>query len=125
STGVFCPNGILRPSTTGVRASQGRTGVGIEAPGAARRKVMRYIGLDIGSAKHAVAIVDENGEVRLKPRLFDADQAGYEELFEALGAPEDAVVAMEATGHYWQNIYIELAGRGFAVVLINPLRTRR
>jgi transposase len=86
---------------------------------------MRYIGIDIGSAKHAIAIVDENGEVRLKPRLFNADQTGYEELFELLGAPEDAVVAMEATGHYWQNIYIELASREFAVVLINPFRTRR
>lgn len=86
---------------------------------------MRYIGIDIGSTKHAVAIVNEQGEVRLKPRFFDAKKTGYEELFETLGAPEDAVVAMEATGHYWQNIYIELASRGFAVVLINPFRTRR
>jgi transposase len=86
---------------------------------------MRYIGIDIGSAKHAVAIVDEKGEIRLKSRFFEENQTGYEELFEVLGAPDDAVVAMEATGHYWQNIYVELASRDFAVVLINPFRTRR
>jgi transposase len=86
---------------------------------------MRYIGIDIGSTRHAVAIVDADGKFRLKPRMFDESRAGYEELFELLESPEDAVVAMEATGHYWQNIYVELAQRGFAVVLINALRTRR
>jgi transposase len=32
---------------------------------------------------------------------------------------------MEATGHYWQNLFAALAARGFAVALLNPLRTRR
>jgi transposase len=127
STGVFCPNGILRPSTAGIRALQVRTGVGIEAPRGqlGSERVMRYIGIDIGSVKHSVAIVDENRKYCLKPRFFNESQTGYAELFAALGSPEDAVVAMEATGHYWQNIHVELARRNFAVVLINPLRTRR
>ena len=32
---------------------------------------------------------------------------------------------MEATGHYWQNLFAALAAPGFAVALLNPLRTRR
>ena len=86
---------------------------------------MRYIGIDIGSKQHSIAIVDENGKFHLKPRMFDENRTGYGELLELLGSSEDAVIAMEATGHYWQNIYVELAQRDFAVVLINPIRTRR
>jgi transposase len=39
--------------------------------------------------------------------------------------PPDALVAMEATGHYWKNLFAALVAAGFAVALLNPLRTRR
>ena len=32
---------------------------------------------------------------------------------------------MEATGHYWKNLFAVLVTQGFAVALLNPLRTRR
>jgi transposase len=32
---------------------------------------------------------------------------------------------MEATGHYWKNLFAWLVARGFVVALLNPLRTRR
>jgi transposase len=32
---------------------------------------------------------------------------------------------MEATGHYWRNLFAFLVGHGFKVSLLNPLRTRR
>jgi transposase len=32
---------------------------------------------------------------------------------------------MEATGHYWRNLFAFLVGHGFKVALLNPLRTRR
>ena len=32
---------------------------------------------------------------------------------------------MEATGHYWQNLFAALVANGFAVALVNPLRTHR
>jgi transposase len=35
------------------------------------------------------------------------------------------LVAIEATGHYWHNLFAYLAGHGFKVALLNPLRTRR
>jgi len=35
------------------------------------------------------------------------------------------LVAMEATGHYWQNLFAVLVAEGFAVALLNPMRTRR
>lgn len=86
---------------------------------------MRYIGIDIGGDRHAVAVVDQEGKDLVKARPFTESRTGYDELHQLLGSPDGAVVAMEATGHYWQNLYIELAQAGFAIVLINPFRTRR
>lgn len=86
---------------------------------------MRYIGIDIGKEKHAIAVVGTEGEVLLKPKTFAEDEDGYGKLDRWLGEPEEALVGLEATGHYWKNLAALLVARGFAVVLINPLRTRR
>lgn len=86
---------------------------------------MRYAGIDIGSERHVVAIVDEKGDVLAAPSGFGEEADGYAQLLKGLGDPADVLVAMEATGHYWQNLFAVLAGRGFAVALLNPLSTRR
>ena len=86
---------------------------------------MRYIGIDIGAEHHVVAAVDEEEQVLLRPARFTEDALGYSKLKEWLGAVADTLVGMEATGHYWQNLFAFLVAEGFKVVLINPLRTRR
>jgi len=35
------------------------------------------------------------------------------------------LIAMEATGHYWRNLFAYLVSEGFTVALLNPVRTRR
>ena len=42
-----------------------------------------------------------------------------------LGPPGEVLIAMEATGHYWKNLFATLAVAGHAVALLNPLRTHR
>ena len=86
---------------------------------------MRFIGIDIATETHVVAVVDETGEVLTKATRFGEDAAGYAKLFALLGEPADVLVAMEATGHYWKNLFAVLVAKGFAVALLNPLRTRR
>lgn len=86
---------------------------------------MRFAGVDIASETHVVALVDEDGKVLVKPTAFTEDAAGYEKLFEQLGASAELLVAMEATGHYWKNLFAALAARGVSVALLNPLRTHR
>lgn len=86
---------------------------------------MRFIGIDIASERHVVAVVNEQSEVVVKPTSFAEDAAGYDKLFALLAEPGDALVAIEATGHYWKNLFAALAARGFFVALLNPLRTRR
>jgi transposase len=86
---------------------------------------MRFIGIDIGSEKHAIAVVDENGAVVTKPVMCAEDADGYRQLVELAGPAEDALVAMEATGHYWQNLFAALVAAGHRVALLNPSRTHR
>lgn len=86
---------------------------------------MRYVGIDIGSQEHMVAIVDDAGAVLRGATKFAEAAAGHARLRELLGASADTLVAMEATGHYWKNLFAMLAGEGFAVALLNPRRTSR
>lgn len=84
---------------------------------------MRFAGIDIASETHVVAIVDAEGTVVLKATEFVEDAAGYKRLLELVGEPSDCKVAMEATGHYWQNVFVALSSAGFEIALLNPIRT--
>jgi transposase len=86
---------------------------------------MRFAGIDIAAETHFVAVVDEAGGTVVKPTSFGEDAGGYERLLGLLGPPGEVLVAMEATGHYWQNLFAALAAAGYGVALLNPLRTRR
>jgi len=65
---------------------------------------MRFVGIDIASETHVVAVVDAEGHVLVKATPFKEESAGYAKLFELLGEPKDVLVAMEATGHYWREL---------------------
>jgi len=86
---------------------------------------VRFAGIDIAAETHFVAVVDEGSAIIVKPTSFTEDAVGYEKLLGLLGQPGDLLVAMEATGHYGQNLFAALAAAGYAVALLNPLRTRR
>jgi transposase len=86
---------------------------------------MRFVGIDVGAERHVVASVDAAQAVVLKPTGFTEDAGGYQHLLTLLGSAPGTLVAMEATGHYWKNVFAVLVTQGFAVALLNPLRTRR
>jgi len=86
---------------------------------------MLFAGIDIGSERHMVAIVDQSGAVLLRATAVTEDATGYKRLLELLGSASDCLVAMEATGHYWRNLFAALVTAGFKIALINPLRSSR
>jgi transposase len=86
---------------------------------------VRFIGIDVGSQNHLVAIVNEVVQVLLKPTSFAEDAGGYDKLRKLVGEPTACLVAMEATGHYGKNLLLTLVGWGFPVAVLNPLRARR
>jgi transposase len=86
---------------------------------------VRFAGIDIGAEQHVIAVVDDTGATIMKPTTFAENAGGYERVQSVLGDPKDVLVAMEATGHYWQNLFAVLAGHGYSIALLNPLRTSR
>ena len=86
---------------------------------------MRYAGIDIASETHVLAIVAADGTVAVKPTAFAEDDLGYQNALTLLGTPGEVLVSMEATGHYWKNLFAVLVAAGHAVALLNPLRTHR
>lgn len=86
---------------------------------------MRFVGIDMASETHMAAIVDAAGMILVPPTPFGEDAAGYATLRGLLGAAADTLVVMEATGHYWQNLFAVLTAHGCAVALVNPLWTHR
>ena len=81
-------------------------------------------GIDIASERHMLARLDDQGAPIGKPMPITEDGAGYDALLKALGPPP-VLIAMEATGHYWKNLFAVLAAAGHDVALLNPFVARR
>ena len=83
-----------------------------------------FAGIDIASERHMLARLDGSGAAIGKPIAITEDRDGYDAMLRALGQPP-VLVVMEATGHYWKNLFAVLASAGHEVALINPLAARR
>ena len=83
-----------------------------------------FAGIDIASERHVLARLDDAGAAIGKPIIITEDRDGYDALLRALG-PGPVLIVMEATGHYWKNLFAVLAAAGHEVALLNPLIARR
>lgn len=83
-----------------------------------------FAGIDVASERHLLARLDDTGAPIGKPIPITEDREGYDTLLTALGTPP-ALVVLEATGHYWKNLFAVLTAAGHDVALINPLVARR
>jgi len=81
-----------------------------------------YVGIDIGKSKHDYAVVDEAGGI-LKTGEFPSNVTGFEKLVKVLSQFEAELIGMEATGHYWRNLWQALVQAGYACSLLNPTST--
>ncbi len=83
-----------------------------------------FAGIDIASERHVLARLDDAGAAIGKPITITEDRTGYDALLAALG-PAPVLIVMEATGHYWKNLFAVLSAAGHEVALLNPLIARR
>jgi transposase len=86
---------------------------------------MDIVGIDIAAQNHVFAVLAEDGTLALKPTTFGEDAEGHAKLLAALKGRAVGLVAMEATGHYWKNLFAVLVANGYTLALLNPLRTHR
>ncbi len=84
---------------------------------------MYYCGIDVAKRKHAVAVLDEKGQLRKPVFTAENTRQGLDGLAEALaGLGGEVSIGLESTGHYWLSLYDVLTKQGYPVVVINPLQ---
>ena len=74
-----------------------------------------FAGIDVASERHMLARLDAQGRPIGRPMPISEDRAGYDTLLKALGPPP-ILIAMEATGHYWKNLFAVLTAAGKAIL---------
>lgn len=85
------------------------------------------VGIDIAKKSHQAAIMNKDGALLGRAFRFANTQEGFDFLLSKLTAVAADLrrfeFGMEATGHYWLNLYTWLAEKGAAVHVINPLQS--
>ncbi|WP_124100049.1 IS110 family transposase [Ruminococcus sp. Marseille-P6503] len=88
---------------------------------------MFYCGIDIAKYKHEASVIDINGKTLLDSIPFANDKQGCGKIlavFEKFEiAPDDVIIGMEATGHYWLSVYAFFLELGYTVKVINPIQS--
>ena len=89
---------------------------------------MYYVGIDIGKDKHVASMLNIEGNICRKPFSFDTNLSGYQKFLTNVrnicSDKSDIKIGLEATGHYWLNIYEKLTRDGFEVIVLNPLQIK-
>ena len=85
------------------------------------------VGIDIGNRKHAATAVTPKGAVIASIAHFENNQSGVDLLERQVLIPatnrNKPMIAMEATGIYWNAIHDELQRRGYSCIVLNPIQT--
>ncbi len=86
-----------------------------------------YCGIDIAKNNHEASIIDEKGKRLIESISFSNSQRGCEKLFKLFEKfeinPENIVIGMEATGHYWLSVYSFFIENNFNTKVINPIQS--
>jgi transposase len=87
---------------------------------------MIYFGVDIGKSRHQATALDAKGQPLIKSFPFDNSSDGFAQFAALLSAHQSSdtvCIGMEATGHYWLNLYAYLSELGLELHVINPIQT--
>ncbi len=88
-----------------------------------------FVGIDVASRQHRVAVVGKDGEAKEKSFTIAATRRGLTQLGRTLqergATPDQTLVGLEASGHLWENLEAFLMEKGYRVLVLNPLQIRR
>lgn len=90
---------------------------------------MYYVGIDVAKEKHYVCILDDTGELAVKPFWIYTNIIGLRELIARLGDisldNDDFLIGVESTGAYSENLYEYITDSDYNVVLLNSYQTSK
>lgn len=88
---------------------------------------MNYLGIDVGKFSHSACLIDETGHKKIFQ--IPSNKQGFEKFGKLVKSlkVDELLVGMEATGHYFLNIYDFLLGLGLSsenIAVLNPLQVK-
>jgi transposase len=88
---------------------------------------MFFVGIDIAKHSHEVCVIVLSGKVIVKPFSFQNSINGFNKFIDILDSVSSNLsefeIGMEATGHYWINLYCKLIEHNYNVHVINPVQS--
>lgn len=88
---------------------------------------MFIVGVDVAKRSHEATVIDDAGNRIKKPFNFKNDSSGFHVLLSVLESissnPNDFIVGMESTSHYWLALYSGLRKKGYTVHVFNPIQS--
>lgn len=90
---------------------------------------MFYLGIDVGKFSHSLCLISDNDKDNVSIFQIDNTRAGFEKLSKKLNEINlnDLLIGMEATGHYFLNIYdffLQCGLNQSQIALLNPLQVK-
>lgn len=90
---------------------------------------MYYVGIDVAKDKHYVCVLDDNGELVIKPFWIYSDILGLQELEKRINElsldRDDFIFGIESTGAFSENLYSYLTDSDYKVILLNSYQTAK
>ena len=90
---------------------------------------MFYVGIDVAKEKHYVCILDDSGELAMKPFWIYTDVLGLSELIKRFAElsldNDDFIVGLESTGPFSENLYEYIIDSDYKAVLLNSYQTAK
>ena len=88
---------------------------------------MFYIGIDVGKLSHSVCLLNQKGQKTVLQ--INNNQKDFQKLKQKLEQinDNDLIIGMEATGHYFLNLYDFLLHNGIQsdqIAILNPLQVK-
>lgn len=87
-----------------------------------------YVGVDVGKFSHSVCVLDQTGQKTLL--IIENNASGFENLKKkllSLPSLKNILLGMEATGHYFLNLYeflLQFGLQSSQIALLNPLQVK-
>ncbi len=89
---------------------------------------MFCLGIDVSKRSSSCLILNGEGR-KVKSFTFENCPEAFQNLVGRLEdlsiAKPDLLIGFEATGNFWENLYVYLKGKGFTVVLLNPYHVKK
>src|SRR5699024_12541671 len=88
---------------------------------------MFFIGIDIGKRHHEAGLINDKGDHVGNTIRFANSKDGSQKLLQFINqyklTPDNSVVGLEATGHYWLSVFSFPHKLGFKTTVFNPLQS--